>query len=172
MALLPTFQSLYDDAKAYLVGNPTYEFADFSAGSWLDALTALGAIEALAVMRWAQRRFLSAFISTAEEEELDFLILDRYGLPRLPGESDADYRARAYLYVLNLARATPAALVYYAESVAGVASAVVSEDFETGIPTISITPEVGGNADLIRSAVFSGLSGWRAAGRPVNVEVL
>lgn len=171
MALIPTFQTLYSDAKTFLEGNTTYQFADFSPGSWLDAITALAAIEALAVMRWTQRRFLAAFISTAEGADLDYVVFDRYGITREPGASDEEFRAAVYALIVNLARATPAALVYYAETIAGVASAVVEEDFETGIVTIVITLDAGADGDTTRAAVSAGLSAWRAAGRRVNVEV-
>lgn len=171
MALIPNFQTLYDDARAFLEGNPTYDFVDFSAGSFLDAFCALGAIEVQALMRWARQRFLGAFVSTSEGSDLDFVALDRYGLTRLPGESDEDFRARIALYVSNLARATSEALVYYAESISGVDAATVEENFETGISTIRLTLVAGANADTVASAVRSGLKSWRAAGRPVNVEV-
>lgn len=172
MALIPNFQQLYDDARAFLEGNPVYGFADFSAGSYLDAFCALAAIEVQALMRWSRARFLGAFVSTAEGSDLDFVALDRYGLTREPGESDEDFRRRISVYVSNLARATSEALVYYAETIPGVAAAVVVEDFETGISTIQLTLDAGANADTVASAVRSGLSSWRAAGRPVAVEVL
>lgn len=172
MALIPNFQTLYDDARAFLEGNPVYDFSDFSAGSYLDAFCALGAIEVQALMRWARARFLGAFISTAEGSDLDFVAFDRYEAIREPGESDDAFRARLLVLASNLARATVPALVYYAETVAGVAAATVREDFETGITTISLTLDAGANADTVASAVRAGLLGWRSAGRPVNVEVV
>lgn len=174
MALIPNFQTLYSDARAFLEGDPTYAFTDFSAGSFLDAFCALAAIEVQALMRWTRARFLGSFVSSAEGDDLDFVVFDRYGLTRLPEElgDDAAFRARVLVFVANLARATRGALTYYAETVEGVASATVVEDFETGIATIRLTLDAGADAETTTALVRAGLDGWRSAGRPVNVEVI
>lgn len=171
MATIPRFQELYDEGQATLEADPTYQFLDFTPGSWLDAFCAVAAAEAQAVIRWSSRRFLACFVSSAEKSDLDFLAFDRYRLVRVTDESDADFRARIYGWVDNLARATPAALKYYAEGVEGVAAAAVSEDLTAGITTIEIVIVDGAVSSTVIEAVKDGLSAVRAAGRFVNVEL-
>lgn len=164
MPTIPTFQDLYDEGESELVANPDHQFNDFSAGSWLDAFTGVAATEAKAVLRWMVKRFLTAFVSTAEGSDLDFIIRDRYGLEREVDETDADFRARALNWILNLSRATVPALRFYAESDADVTSAEVLEDFGAGIVTISLTIVSGAVVADVLARLNAGATAWRAAG--------
>lgn len=169
---LPRFKDLYNAARDLLDADPDYQFNDFSAGSWLDSFAAVVAAECAAVARYARRRFLSAFIASAEGAELDYLVYDRYRMTRKSGESDAELIERVYREVDNLAKATPAALRVYAEGIEGVSSALVSEDLLTGITTIALSLEAGAVEATVIADVQAGLDGVRAAGRWVNVEAV
>ena len=82
MAEIPTFQELYDAAKAEIQSRQP-NLTDFVEGSVLDGITGAGAVLADEVARVAVDLFAALFFDTAQGADLDTLALDRLGLPRL-----------------------------------------------------------------------------------------
>jgi len=175
MPELPTHDELYDEAKASVQGDDTTKLNDFSAGSMLDAVAGTAATVARGVIRWIARQMRRAFISTAPEGQLEFVAVDMFGpqLARKDGESFKDYRDRVIAYRDNaLARGTPPALRWHAESIDGVDGAVVDEDFESGITTVTVFYDADvTDPDTVESEFFGPLDEWRAVAGPVNLEV-
>ena len=168
---LPTPQDLYDEAVDELEGDDSTSLV-VSPGSWLDALAQAGAIVGAALARRLGRAFGAAFIQGARtDEELDYVVLDRLGLTRLPGEELEAFRARALAWVGQLDRGTPAALARYVETVgADVAAYEVREDFVSGHTTIVVELAAAvADPDALLVQMRSGLSAWRAHGRPVSI---
>lgn len=173
---IPTFQELYDEVAGVLLADTEHQLDDFSAGSWPDALAALGAAMAQAAIRRANRFFGRFFRSTAEDADLDALIDNLFGddaaLDRLPGESDEDYNARIDDYLRNgLIRGTIPALNWLVTSggLAAVAGGVVAEDLTTGIITITVTPATGYTGSQAVAALGAVIDYWRPAGHAVNI---
>lgn len=173
---LPTFNELYDEVAAVLLGDPAHQLSDFTAGSWPDALAALGAATAQAAIRRANRFFGRFLRVTAEGDDLESLVDNLFGtnpaLDRLPGESDEDYNLRIDDYLENgLIRGTRASLVWLVNSggLPEVASGVVAEDFVSGVVTITVTPKAGFSSSAAAAAVVAVLGAWRSVGRAVNV---
>lgn len=81
MAELPTFEALYDAAKAEMQSRKA-ELTDFVEGSALDAVAGAGAMLADEVGRVNADLFASLFFDTAVGAELTALALDRLGLAR------------------------------------------------------------------------------------------
>lgn len=171
MATFPTFQDFFDAARAEIEGDTEHQFKDFGVGSWLNAFAGVVAITGQGVMRFVTRRFLDAFVDTAEGAALDYKIFDLIKLERLPGQTDAEYKSSAALFIQNLARASPPALYYYATATDGVDEALVVEDFSTGYTTIQVTLDDDADEDETLTAIRAGLSAWRASGSVVNVEL-
>lgn len=86
MPIVPTFQDLYDRAKAEAQGRDS-RLTDFEAGSALDALAGAGSILADDVLRVALARFQGGFVATAKREDLDARIVDFGGPARLTPSS-------------------------------------------------------------------------------------
>lgn len=169
MTAIPTFTDVYNEVKAELESDPDHQFADFGAGSWLDAFAGIVAISGQVVIRWATIRFSTTFVAGSSSTDLDYVALDRYGLTRNTDETDADFKARIALFTANLARGTVDALHYYASSVDGVDTVEVVEDFSTGITDIKVTIEADATAADVLDELRTGLSSWRGASKIVNV---
>lgn len=84
-------------------------------------------------------------------------------------ESDDDYRRRGAAAWITQRRGTLKALEQGALEVTGVASAVATEDPDTGIVTVSIADQSGGSNIKIVYEVQVNLEEWRAAGAVVTV---
>jgi len=173
---VPTFNELYDEVAGVLIADTEHQLDDFTAGSWPDAIAALGAAQAQAAIRRANRFFGRFFRSTATGSDLDALIKNLFGpeprLDRLTGESDEDYNARVDDYLVNgLVRGTVAALTWLLNSggLTGVASGVVTEDLTTGLITLTVTPAAPYSSAQAVAAVKAVLDAWRPAAAPTNV---
>jgi len=171
---LPSHDELYDEAKASVQGDTT-KLNDFSAGSMLDAVGGVAATVGRGILRWIARQMRRAFISTAPEGELEFVAVDTFGaqLARKDGESFEDYKERVIAYRDNaLARATPEALRWHAESIEGVGGSLVDEDLESGITTVTVFYDSAiTDPNTVESEFFGPLDKWRAVGAAVNLEV-
>lgn len=78
MPTLPTYQELYDAARAEVqLRRP--DLTDWNEGSNLDAITGGGAVLADEVIRVAVALFRAQFFDTAEGADLDALVQDRFG---------------------------------------------------------------------------------------------
>lgn len=84
-------------------------------------------------------------------------------------ESDDDYRRRGAAAWITQRRGTLKALEQGALEVTGVASAVATEDPDTGIVTVSIADQNGGSNMRLVYLVQENLEDWRAAGSVVTV---
>ena len=84
-------------------------------------------------------------------------------------ESDDDYRRRGAAAWITQRRGTLKALEQGALEVTGVASAVATEDPDTGIVTVSIADQSGGSNIKLVYEVQVNLEEWRAAGSVVTV---
>lgn len=174
MPSLPTLSDLFDEFKSTLEADPEYNFVDFSAGSTLRAFGGVAAAAGQALLRDMLVRFSGLFLRTAQGADLDTLALDRFGADaaRLPGESTEDYRARLLAYAAALVRGTPAALLVYGATLAGVASVALDEDLTAGIVTLTLTLAAGADAGEVEAAALAGLDAWRAPSVTVNVVVV
>lgn len=175
MPVLPTEEEIYDEVKAAIIADPSTSLTDFSPGAVLDVMTGSVAVAVRAIMRWIFKLTKTAFVSTAENTDLDFIIADILGdvLPRLPGESDDAYRARYYSYILALARGTLQAWQHFLNhEVDGVDTIdfVIEEDLEDGIVTLTISPLPTSDEATILANALAALPAWRILGGPaVNV---
>lgn len=77
MSTLPTFDELYELAKAEVIARQS-TLTDWEAGSDLDALTGSSAILADQVIRICVDLFKARFVATAEGSDLDATVLDLY----------------------------------------------------------------------------------------------
>lgn len=78
MPTLPTFQELYDAARAEIqLRRP--DLTDFNEGSNLDAITGAAAVLADETSRVAVALFAAQFFDTAVGADLDALVQDRFG---------------------------------------------------------------------------------------------
>jgi len=176
---LPSFQDLYDEFEAEVTSDPDTELSDFSAGSRLDAYAGVAASAGQAIMRWIARQTRRVFISTAEGDDLDFAVADRYGsddqfLIRRADELDGNYRDRVLEYAQNLGRGTVPALEFYLRNVRtdiDSASVEVTEDLTTGILTLAATANAGESANDITSSIVAELPEWRPAAHGWNVQI-
>lgn len=84
-------------------------------------------------------------------------------------ESDDDYRRRGAAAWITQRRGTLKALEQGALEVTGVASAVATENLDTGIATVSIADQSGGSNPKLIYDVQVNLEDWRAAGSIVTV---
>lgn len=84
-------------------------------------------------------------------------------------ESDDDYRKRGAAAWITQRRGTLKALEEGALEVAGVASAVATENLDTGIVIVSIADQSGGSNVRLVYDVTRNLENWRAAGAIVTV---
>lgn len=171
-----TFNELYDEVAEVLAGDPEHQLDDFSAGSWPDAIAALGAATAQAAQRRAMRYFGRFLRSTAEGSDLDALVINLFGpapeLARRAGETDEAYNARIDAYLQGgLLRGTPAALSWLVNQggLAAVASGVVAQDYTTGIITLTLTPSAGYTSGQAVAAVEAVIDAWKPAGHAVNI---
>lgn len=172
MAILPTILELYDEYKSRLESDPDHTGKDWSAGSWLDAFGSVAAVAGQSIMRWSTRRFLTAFVTTAEGSALDFVGEDRYGLSREAGETADEYRTRILEYVANLARATVPALEGWARTLDGVEGVSLDETVVEGNVLVTITLELDGTeteADVLQQFADE-KDDWRAYGITTNSE--
>lgn len=81
MPVLPTFQALYDAARAEIQGrNPA--LTNWNEGSRLDAVTGGAAALADELVLVIVRHFAAQFFDSAEGADLDALAADRFGLTR------------------------------------------------------------------------------------------
>lgn len=83
MAILPTFDELYQIAKAEIQARRP-DLIDFNEGSTLDAVAGAAAVLADETNRVAVELFSELFYDTATGQALDDLALDRIGLVRKP----------------------------------------------------------------------------------------
>lgn len=170
---LPTFQELYDEGKAQITGAVEHVATDFSAGSMLDAFTGVGAALGRAVIRRIGRHVQSMFVATATGDDLTYLVRDRYGLERKPGETDDELKARVSAYLKSLARGTVPALRYWILNYDGRASALtVREDFSSGATTLTITAKPGVVPADLQVELRADLIAWRNPSSIVNVNVI
>lgn len=174
MPTIPTEQELYDEMKAAVSGDPDTNLTDYSPGSVLDVMSGTVATAARSIMRWILRSTRVAFVSTAEGDDLEYVILDRIDLAKDAGESDEEYRARYYGYIEALGRGTEVAWRYFIENIVeGVDSLTyeLEEDLDTGIVTITIAPLDGYTESGIKAEADNEKVDWRVYGGPaVNVE--
>lgn len=77
MSTLPTFDELYELAKAEVIARQPL-LTDWEPGSDLDALTGSGAILADQVIRICVDLFKARFVATAEGSDLDAAVVDLY----------------------------------------------------------------------------------------------
>lgn len=85
---IPTFQAIYDAVRAEIQArNP--QLNDFQTGSVLDAYTGGVGVGADEVVRYAIHRFDALFLDRATGQDLDDLIVDRFGLTRHPATSSS-----------------------------------------------------------------------------------
>lgn len=173
---IPTFNQLYDAARAVIESDPEHVLNDFSDGSWLDAFAGVAAGAAQGVSRYALSQAKRFFRLTAKGSDLDDLIADLLGglIVRRAGESDDELNARVDEYLRNgLVRGTPAALAWFAlNSVEGVeaGSVVVIEDDARGITTLRFRVLSGFTVAAVSAQMRSQLDSWRAMGRAVNLD--
>lgn len=175
MPTIPSEQELYDEMRASVTGDPSTNLTDFSPGAVLDVMAGTVATAARSIMRWILRTIRTAFVSTSDDADLDFVIADRVGgaLPRLTGETDEEYRARYYDYIRALSRGIEAAWIFFIERVVeGVDTSdyTLEEDLESGIVTITISPLAGYTETQIFDNAQALLSEWSVLGGPaVNI---
>jgi len=169
---MPSEQELYNEMQSAVTADASTSLTDFSPGSGLDIMAGTVATVARAIHRWMMRLTRTAFVSTAEGGELDFVVADRVDLARLSGESDDDYRVRYYSYIQALGRGTRPAWVYFLDNVVeGVETYTIEEDIGSGIVTLTIRPASGYTEAGIQAAALAALSTWRVLGGPaVNIE--
>ena len=176
MPTLPSEQDLYDEMETAVVSDPDTNLTDFSAGSALDVMAGTVATCARSIHRWMLRLTRTAFVSTADGGDLDFVISDRVDLPRITGESDDSYRARYYAYIQALGRGTRSAWSYFLENeVEGVNTSTykIEEDLDGGVVTLTIQPLSGYTEAQIRANALALLDYWRILGGPaVAVETV
>lgn len=162
--------------KSAVVADPSTNLTDFTPGSVLDVFAGTVATAARAIHRWMGRLASTAFVSTSDDGDLDFVINDRVELPREPGESDEDYRARYYDYILSLGRGTLPAWAYFILfEVEGVNTLTytLEEDIETGVVTMTLQPLAAYTETQIFDNATAKLPLWRVLGGPaVNVETI
>lgn len=176
MTLNPTFNELYNEVADVLAGDAEHQLDDFSAGSWPDAIAALGAATAQAAVRRARRIFGRFLRTTAQGSDLDALVVNLFGpapeLARRPGELDEAYNARIDAYLqAGLLRGTTAALRWLVTQggLVAVATGTVAEDFATGIITITVTPSTGYTGAQAVAAVAAVIDAWRPASHACNI---
>lgn len=171
--ILPTVLELYDTYKAALEAKPEHQTKDWSAGSWLDAFGSVAAVAGIGIMRYAARQFLRTYLHGVDGADLDYLAQDRYGLERLPGETDDEFRDRIYSWVANSARATLPALTGWALSLDGVGTVSYDETITDGEIIVTATLDLDGTVDEVDvlAQFATERDEWRAFGITLNVEV-
>lgn len=174
MPTIPTEQELYDEMQAAISGDASTSLTDFTPGSVLDVMAGTVATASRAIHRWMLRLVRTAFVSTSDGVDLDYIISDRVDLPRLSGETDEAFRARYYSYILALGRGTRAAWIYFLENaVAGVNPLTysITENLNLGGVTLRIQPLAGFTEATILANALAALPDWRVLGGPgVTVE--
>ena len=174
MPTIPTEQELYNEMKSAVIGDVDTNLTDFTPGSVLDVMAGTVATASRSIHRWMLRLVRTAFVSTSDGVDLDYIISDRVDLPRLSGETDEAFRARYYAYILALGRGTRAAWVYFVKNaVEGVNPLTysITEDLNLGSVTLRIQPLAGFTEATILANALAALPDWRVLGGPgVTVE--
>ena len=83
MPIVPSFQDLYDASKGEILLRSEGRLSDFTEGSDLDAVNGGGSVLADLILGLVVELFATTFIDTAEDDDLDKLIVDHFNLPRL-----------------------------------------------------------------------------------------
>lgn len=146
---------------------PGTSFDIFAEAEALEAGVA-GNAQASTLVRWQDEIFDSS-ITVINDTEADLLSPADFDGGN-EAESDDDYRLRGVSAWLTQRRGTLAALEQGALTVAGVASAIATEDLDTGIVTVSVADQQGNSNQAMLAAVLDALDEWRAAGTLVVVE--
>lgn len=171
--IIPTILELYDEYKAALEAKPEHQSKDWSAGSWLDAFGSVAAVAAQGIMRFAGREFLKTFVTTTTGSDLEYVARDRYGLEKLPGETDEEFVDRIIAWVTNSARATLPALTGWILSIDGVGTVALAEDLVEGEIIVTATITLDGTEDEVDVVAdfVAAKDDWRAFGITLNLEV-
>lgn len=148
------------------VSCPSGAFSLFVAATAVNAGTS-GNILAGKIARFVDAPFDSSITVTNDTESDGVTVADFAG--GTDEETDDDYRARGVSAWLTQRRGTLAALEQGALTVAGVASAIATEDADTGIVTVSVADSSGYSNQAMIYAVQVALESWRAAGTLVTV---
>lgn len=158
MATLPTFDDLYEAAKAEIqLRRP--DLTDFNEGSVLDGIAGAGAVLADESIRVAVELFAEQFFDTAAGAALDALAQDRFGLSRNV--------ATAAIGSLTWTRGTAGAYTILAGTRfrATVGDQTVTVQSTTAVPIASTETSV----TIPVSAITTGRSGNVAAGTLTEV---
>jgi hypothetical protein len=162
--------------KSAVVADPSTNLTDFTPGSVLDVMTGTVATVARAIHRWMGRLAGTAFVTTSDDADLDFVISDRVDLTRSPGEGDEDFRARYYDYILALGRGTLPAWTFFLENeVEGVNvdTFTIERSLELGEVTLTIQPIAGYSETEIFDNAIAVIADWSVLGGPsVLVETI